>query len=386
MPDASMPDAQMSDADRLQAVRRRDPAADGAFLYSVVTTGVYCRPSCAARPALACNIAFHETAAAAERAGFRPCRRCRPDLPPRPERDAALVAAACRMIEAAETPPALEQLARAAACSPSHFHRLFRRATGVTPLAYAAAHRQARLQAGLAAGAPVTRAIYEAGYNSAGRFYADADAALGMTAGHYRRGGAGEDIRHTVRPCSLGQVLVAASTRGVCAILLGDDPARLQADLAARFPRAALVPDDAELAAWVDQVVAAVDEPHAPPGGPAPALLPLDIRGTAFQRRVWSALRAIPSGQTRSYTQLAAAVAAPRAVRAVAAACAANPLAVLVPCHRVVGAKGALTGYRWGLARKQALLDRESRSLDPRDRPADLERCCSGPIIPRSEP
>ncbi len=341
------------DTARLAAVRRRDPAADGCFVYSVLTTGVYCRPGCAARPALACNLAFHADAAAAERAGFRPCLRCRPDLPPRAERDAALVAAACRRIEDADTPPALAELAAAAGCSTFHFHRLFRRVTGVTPRAYAAARRQDRMQAELAGGAGVTAAIYGAGFNSAGRFYAAADAMLGMTAGRFRAGGAGETIRYATGQSSLGTTLVAATARGVCAILLGDDEATLVADLRSRFGQAALVPAEPDFAATVAAVVAHVEQPGRSLD------LPLDIRGTAFQRRVWEALRAIPAGTTRSYSELAAQLGQPNGARAVAGACAANRLAVAVPCHRVVGMGGSLNGYRWGLERKHRLLDRE---------------------------
>ena len=341
------------DGARLDAVRRRDPAADGTFLYSVATTGVYCRPSCAARPALRRNIAFHPDRAAAERAGFRPCKRCRPDLPPRAEREAALVAAACRAIEGAEEEPSLTALAAGAGVSPHHFHRMFHRVAGVTPKAYAAAHRQGRVQAELAAGAGITEAIYDAGFNSSGRFYEAADGMLGMTASRYRAGGAGEAIRYAFGHSSLGAVLVAATARGVCAILLGDDEAALEADLRARFPKAALTAAEPEFAAWVADVTALVEQP----GGAF--ALPLDIRGTAFQRRVWEVLRAIPAGGTLSYAAVAARLGAPAAVRAVAGACAANALAVAVPCHRVVSSTGALSGYRWGVERKRALLQRE---------------------------
>lgn len=341
------------DEARLAAVRRRDAAADGAFLYSVATTGVYCHPSCAARPALRRNIAFHADRHAAERAGFRPCLRCRPDLPPRAEREAALVAAACRAVEAAEDTPSLAALATEAGISPHHFHRMFRRVAGVTPKAYHAAHRQARVQAGLAAGVGVTEAMYGAGFNSSGRFYAAADAMLGMTASRYRAGGPGETIRHAVGRCSLGHVLVATTGRGVCAILLGDDVAALQAELRARFPKAALQ-DAGPDAGWLAEVVAFVDHP-----GSGALALPLDIRGTVFQRRVWEVLRAIPPGETLSYAAVAARLGQPAAVRAVAGACAANALAVAVPCHRVVASTGALAGYRWGMERKRALLARE---------------------------
>ena len=342
-----------SDDTKLAALRRRDPAADGAFVYSVVTTGVYCRPSCAARPALRENIGFHVDCPAAERAGYRPCRRCRPNEPPRAEREAALVAEACRTIDTAEETPQLATLAAAANISPHHFHRMFRRIAGITPKAYGDARRQARVQTGLANGAGVTEAIYDAGFNSSGRFYAASDAMLGMTASSYRAGGAGESIRHAIGHSTLGLVLVALSARGVCAILLGDDPPALEADLHARFPQATLHDGGPPLAGLVAQTVALVDNPRDG------AALPLDIRGTAFQRRVWEALQAIPPGETRTYTQVAAGLGAPKAVRAVAGACAANRLAVAVPCHRVIASTGALAGYRWGVQRKRALLAKE---------------------------
>ena len=348
------PPAFCTEAEQWGALQRRDAAADGHFVYSVRTTGVYCRPSCAARSPRPANVAFHAGRAEAESAGFRPCKRCRPDLPPRAERDGQLVAQACRHIEAAAEPPSLVELAAAAGCSPFHFHRLFRRVAGVTPKAYAAAHRQSRVQTGLAAGAGVTTALYDAGFNSSGRFYGTADAMLGMTPTAFRAGGAGETIRHAAGPCSLGYVLVAVSGRGICAILLGSGAAPLQADLADRFPRASLQPD-AALASLLAEVVRAVEAP-----GVAPALsLPLDIRGTAFQRRVWQALQAIPPGRTASYTAVAAAIGAPGASRAVAGACAANRLAVVVPCHRVVATDGRLAGYRWGVDRKRQLLAKE---------------------------
>ena len=343
-----------TEAEQWSALLRRDPAADGHFLYSVRTTGVYCRPSCAARAPRPGNVAFHASRAEAESAGFRPCKRCRPHLPPRAERDAQVVARACRHIEAAAEPPSLAELAAAAGCSPFHFHRLFRRVAGVTPKAYAAAHRQSRVQLGLAAGTGVTAALYDAGFSSSGRFYGAADAMLGMTPTAFRAGGAGETIRHAAGPCSLGYVLVAVSGRGICAILLGGEAAPLEADLAARFPRASLQPDPA-LASLLAEVVHAVEAP-----GTAPALsLPLDIRGTAFQRRVWQALQAIPPGRTASYAAVAVTIGAPRASRAVAAACAANRIAVVVPCHRVVASDGSLAGYRWGVDRKRRLLAKE---------------------------
>ncbi len=342
-----------TDAERWTALRARDAAADDVFFYSVATTGVYCRPSCAARPARPENVAFHATRQEAERAGFRPCRRCRPDLPPRAAREAELVARACRMIETADEVPTLDVLAAAAGLSPFHFHRLFRRIAGVTPKAYAAAQRQARVQQGLATAASVTATIYESGFNSSGRFYEQAPDMLGMTPSAWRAGGAGERIVFADGHSTLGCVLVAATARGICAILLGDTPEALQDDLHARFPRASLQAGDASFRALVAQVVAYVDQPGNGLG------LPLDIRGTAFQRKVWEVLQAIPAGETLSYAEVAVRIGRPAAVRAVAGACAANRLAVAVPCHRVVSRDGALAGYRWGVGRKRALLEKE---------------------------
>jgi AraC family transcriptional regulator of adaptative response/methylated-DNA-[protein]-cysteine methyltransferase len=341
------------DADRLAAVRRRDPAADGAFVYSVRTTGVYCRPSCAARPARVENIAFHDTPTAARAAGFRPCLRCRPDEPAREVREAAVVATACRLIEEAETAPDLARLASGVGLSPHHFHRLFKKVTGVTPKAYGDAHRARRVRDGLAAGASVTEALYDAGFNSSGRFYAAADGLLGMKPSDYREGGVDATIRYAVGDSSLGAVLVAATVTGVCAILLGDVAQDLVADLHVRFPKAALIAADLTFDATVAAVVRSVERPDLGVN------LPLDIRGTAFQQRVWQALRAIPAGETRSYGQVAATLGQPGAHRAVARACAGNALAVAIPCHRVVRGDGDLSGYRWGVARKRTLLARE---------------------------
>ncbi len=341
-----------TDDAKWNAVRTRDTTADGVFLYAVATTGVYCRPSCAARPARRENVAFYPTRPAAERQGFRACKRCRPDLPPRAEREAALVATACRTIEAAAEAPSLDRLAVAAGVSPYHFHRLFRRVAGVTPKAYADAHRAARVRDGLRAGATVTTAFYDAGFNSSGRFYAAADGVLGMTPSAFRAGGVGERIAYATADCTLGTVLVAVSERGVCAILIDDDAAALRADLARRFSRACLTADDG-LAETVAAAVSTVDGTAAD--------LPLDIRGTAFQRRVWEVLRTIPAGETLSYAAVAERIGSPKAVRAVAGACAANTLAVAVPCHRVVSSGGALGGYRWGVERKQTLLAREQK-------------------------
>jgi AraC family transcriptional regulator of adaptative response/methylated-DNA-[protein]-cysteine methyltransferase len=341
-----------TDAARWDALTVRDPAADGVFLYSVATTGVYCHPSCAARPARRENVAFHASREEAERQGFRPCKRCRPDLAPRAEREAALVAQACRRIEESEEALSLDALADGAGVSPFHFHRLFRRIVGVTPKAYAAARRSARIQAGLAQAGSVTASIYEAGFNSSGRFYEAASGILGMTPRAWRAGGAGETIGFATGESSLGCVLVAMTERGICAILLGDTPEELEADLAARFPKAQVAADPA-FGEMLRDVIAYVDAPGNGIG------LPLDIRGTAFQRKVWEVLQSIPAGETRSYAEVAAMIGQPKAVRAVATACASNRLAVVVPCHRVVAGNGGLAGYRWGIQRKKALLARE---------------------------
>jgi len=343
-----------SDADRWRAVTERDARADGAFWYSVRTTGVYCRPSCGARPAKRANVAFHATREAAERAGFRPCKRCRPELPSLADRRAHAMAAACRTIEGAEEPPDLATLARAAGMSRHHFHRVFKSVTGLTPKAYATAQRARRVREGLAGAGSVTSAIYDAGFNSQGRFYAQSDAMLGMTPTDFRAGGDGATIRFALGQCSLGAILVAATDKGVCAIALGDDPATLLRDLQDRFPKAHLVGADRDFEALVARVVGFVE-------APARGLdLPLDLRGTAFQQRVWQALRKIPAGTTTTYTAVARRIGAPRSVRAVARAIAANPVAVAIPCHRVVRTDGSLSGYRWGVARKRELIAREA--------------------------
>ncbi len=334
----------------------RDTLADGQFFYSVKTTGVYCRPSCGARPARPENVAFHASQAAAEQAGFRPCKRCKPDQAPLAARHAALVAELCRLIESSDEAPSLESLASHAGLSVFHTHRIFKAATGVTPKAYAKAQRASRVKAELGKGGSVTAAIYGAGYTGSGRFYAESNQLLGMTPTQFRQGGGDLKIRFAIGQCSLGSILVAATERGVCAILLGDDPEELAHDLERRFPRAQLVGGDAAFEQLVAQVVGVVERPGLG------LELPLDVRGTAFQERVWQALRAIPVGKTVSYTELASAIGAPKAVRAVARACAANALAVVIPCHRVVRTDGSLSGYRWGVERKRELINREARS------------------------
>ena len=343
-----------TDAARWEAVQRRDPAADGAFFYSVRTTGVYCRPSCASRRARRENVTFHASPAAAEKAGFRPCKRCRPNGPGLAERQAAAVAKACRLIEQAEEMPSLAALAKAAGMSRFHFHRTFRAVTGVTPKAYADAHRAQRVRDALASSGSVTEAIYGAGFNSSGRFYAASADMLGMTPRDFRAGGAGAAIRFAVGKCSLGNILVAATDKGVCAISFGDDPDALVRDLQDRFPKARLIGGDAAFEKLVAKVVGFVEAP-----GKEDFDLPLDVRGTAFQQQVWKALRKIPAGTTATYTDIARRIGRPKAVRAVAAACAGNPVAVAIPCHRVVRLDGDVSGYRWGVARKRALLAKE---------------------------
>jgi AraC family transcriptional regulator, regulatory protein of adaptative response / methylated-DNA-[protein]-cysteine methyltransferase len=339
---------------RWAALLRRDPTAEGQFVYSVATTGIYCRPTCPSRRPRPENVAFYATTAEAEKAGFRPCQRCKPTEAPASERHAALIADACRRIERAETAPSLDALAAKAGLSSSHFHRLFKSITGLTPKAYAAAHRAERVRMELAdRKSSVTEAIYGAGFNASSRFYEKAKDVLGMTPSAYRDGGADADIMFAIGQCSLGAILVARSTKGVCAILIGDDPEKLIHDLQDRFPKANLIGGDKDFEALVAKVVGFVE---------APAIgldLPLDVRGTAFQQRVWEALRKIPAGDTASYADVAKQIGAPKAVRAVAQACASNMIAVAIPCHRVVRNDGALSGYRWGVERKRALLAKE---------------------------
>jgi AraC family transcriptional regulator of adaptative response/methylated-DNA-[protein]-cysteine methyltransferase len=339
---------------RWEAVRRRDRSADGAFCYAVRTTGIYCRPSCAARLPRRDNVEFHADAAAAEKAGFRPCKRCQPNAQGPLARQAAVVARACRQIEQAEELPRLDELARAAGMSAFHFHRVFKAATGVTPKAYADAHRGRRVRAELKAAGTVTEAIYGAGFNSNARFYESSARLLGMTPSEFRAGGNGATIRFAVGECSLGAILVAATEKGVCAIQFGDDPDALLRNLQDAFPKAQLVGGDKGFEQLVAKVVGFVEAPQRGLD------LPLHVRGTAFQQKVWRALRKIKPGKTASYTEIAKKIGESNAVRAVAQACGANPLAVAIPCHRVVRRDGALSGYRWGVERKRALLAKEA--------------------------
>jgi AraC family transcriptional regulator of adaptative response/methylated-DNA-[protein]-cysteine methyltransferase len=346
--------ARAADDPRWARVVARDRSADGQFWYSVATTGVYCRPSCPSRTANPKNVQLHHSLEAAKATGFRPCKRCNPDGPSIDGANAAMVARACRLIEQSEEEPSLTALAEGVDRSPSYFHRLFKATTGLTPKAYAAAHRAAKVRQGLESGNSVTEAIYDAGFNSSGRFYEKSTDMLGMTPTQYRSGGANEDIRFAVGQSSLGAILVASSKKGVASILLGNDPDALVRNLQDRFPRANLIGADEKYEALVARVVGFVEAPELGLD------LPLDVRGTAFQQRVWQALQEIPVGQTVSYAEVARRIGSPKAVRAVAGACAANNLAVAIPCHRVVRNDGSLSGYAWGVERKRVLLDREA--------------------------
>lgn len=341
---------------RWAPVVARDTSADGKFYYAVRTTGVYCRPSCAARPARPENVVFYATREGAEKAGFRACKRCQPDKPPRAEQYATKVTQACRIIEESETTPTLEKLAMQVGMSTYHFHRTFKQVAGLTPRQYAAAQREKKVRDELGRGSTVTDAIFDAGYNSSSRFYEKSNQVLGMTPSSYRAGGTDSEIRFAVGECSLGSILVAQSSRGICAILLGDDPDKLVHDLQDGFSHACLIGCDADFEELVAKVVGFIEAPGIGLD------LPLDVRGTAFQQRVWQALREIPVGQTASYTDIARRIGAPKSVRAVAQACATNKLAVAIPCHRVVRNDGVLAGYRWGVERKRSLLEKEAEA------------------------
>ncbi len=339
---------------RWARVLARDKTADGAFFYSVATTGIYCRPSCPSRTANPKNVGLHDTLADARAAGFRPCKRCNPDGLSLASQNAATVASACRLIEQNEEMPSLSELADAVGLSPGYFHRMFKSVVGLTPKAYAAGYRAGRVREALGRDSSVTEAIYASGFGSSGRFYEKSTGLLGMTPMKYKAGGADEALRFAVGQSSLGAILVASSGKGVASILIGDDPNALAEELQDRFPKARLIGGDDEYETLVARVVGLVE---------APGLgleLPLDIRGTAFQQRVWQALRDIPAGRTVSYSELAERIGSPGSVRAVAGACAANNIAIVIPCHRVVRNSGALSGYAWGVERKRALLAREA--------------------------
>ncbi|MNF47372.1 Bifunctional transcriptional activator/DNA repair enzyme Ada [compost metagenome] len=338
---------------RWQAVLARDPTADTAFVYGVKTTGVYCRASSPSRLPKRENVEFFDTAAQAESAGYRPSKRAAADRTRVAGQHAALVTRACQIIEQADEAPDLSRLAAQVGMSPYHFHRVFKASTGLTPKAYASSHRARRMREQLACAGSVTDALYEAGFNSNSRFYETSAGVLGMKPCDYRAGGANNAIRFAVGECSLGAILVAQSERGICAILLGEDPDALVRDLQDKFPRAHFIGGDQDFEQLVAKVVGFIE---------APAIgldLPLDVRGTAFQERVWQALRSIPVGTTASYSDIARMIGAPKSFRAVAQACGANRIAVAIPCHRVVRSDGDLSGYRWGVERKRRLLERE---------------------------
>ena len=344
-------DRPLTDDDRYDAMLRRDAALRDAFVVGVLTTGIYCRPGCPARAPKRENVRFFASTEEARASGLRACLRCKPDEA-RPGSDAVM--RACRLIEEAETAPSLDALAEAVGLSSFHFHRLFKDRTGVTPAAYAAQVRDRRAKAALSGGASVTEAVYDAGFGAPSRFYDAAHARFGMKPSAWKKAGEGETIRVTVAPCSLGQVLVAATDKGVSSIELGDEAAFMLDRFRRQFARAEVTTGDADLNALVRRVVALIDDPKDPGLD-----LPLDVRGTAFQQKVWQALRTIPAGETWTYGDLARAIGKPGAARAVGAACGANPVCVVVPCHRVVGSDGSLTGYAWGTERKKELLRRE---------------------------
>lgn len=349
------PSCWTTDNARWQAVVERNKAADGHFVYGVRTTGVYCQPSGAIRLPKRENIEFFDTPEAAEQQGYRPSKRRRRGQPTLEGIYVAKIAAACRYIEQHDEDVPLAEIAEHVGVSIYHFHRLFKTTTGLTPKAYASAHRNQRLRASLNESERVTDAIFDAGFNSNSRFYETASAMLGMTPKIWKAGGKGTQIYFALAICSMGDILVAQSEKGICAILLGDDASILLEDLQDKFPQAELIGGDTQFEKVISQVVGFIEAPEIGLN------LPLDIRGTAFQQRVWQALRDIPIGTTVSYTDIAQRIGSPKAVRAVAGACAANMLAVAIPCHRVVRNDGALSGYRWGIERKRALLNKESK-------------------------
>ena len=341
---------------RWHSVVDRDSKADGKFFYSVKTTGVYCRPSCGARLARPENVQYHLTCEDAEKAGFRACKRCKPDQMGLAAENSLKIEKVCRLIERSELVLTLKHLAKQAEMSPFHFHRTFKSITGLTPTAYPKAHRNQRVRASLERSTTVTDAIYDAGFNSSGRFYETTNQVLGMTPTKFREGGSDTDIFFAIGKASLGSILVAQSNKGVCSILIGEDPEALIRDLQDQFPKANLIGDEAGYQELVAKVVGLIEQPGTSLD------LPLDIRGTAFQQRVWNALQQIPPGTTATYTEIAKKIGMPKAVRAVAQACGANALAVAIPCHRVIKNDGSLSGYRWGVDRKRALLEREARA------------------------
>jgi AraC family transcriptional regulator of adaptative response/methylated-DNA-[protein]-cysteine methyltransferase len=346
--------AYLTDPERWQALVDRDPGAGGAFVYGVTTTGVYCRPTCASRRPNRDNVQFFGRWEEAERAGFRPCKRCAPGSARAQDPHREAVLRACQIMDEAETPPLLDDLAQEIGYSPSYFSRLFKRIVGVTPKQYAMEKRLGRVRDSLQAGTTVTEAVYAAGFGSGSRFYEDAAASLGMKPSTYQKGGRGMRIRFAITQCFLGWVLIAATEQGICALEFADEPGVLDERLRARFSEAEFVESDPAFREWSAQILAHLESPRDDLD------LPLDVWGTAFQRRVWTALREIPPGSTASYGEVAARLGNPKAARAVARACATNPVSVAIPCHRVIRSDGGLGGYRWGLERKRKLLEREA--------------------------
>ncbi len=344
-------EASHRETQRWSTIVRRARDIDDDFVYGVRTTGIYCRPNCSSRKPRRENIEFFDTAADAEKAGFRPCKRCHP----REDIDQRLlvVQAACRRIENSDRSPGLRELADDVGMSQSHFHRLFRSLSGVTPKEYSEAVKANRVREGLLKGEPVTSVMYRAGFSSSSRFYERSRRILGMLPASYKTGATGECICFALAQTTLGWVLVAATNQGVCSIGLGDQPSALRNELKARFPHAEIRQGDPVFRTWVGEVAARID------ASKSDSDLPLDIRGTVFQRQVWSALQEIPPGETRTYAEIAGALGRPESTRAVANACAKNPIAVFVPCHRAIRGDGGLAGYRWGLERKRELLERE---------------------------
>jgi AraC family transcriptional regulator of adaptative response/methylated-DNA-[protein]-cysteine methyltransferase len=338
------------------AVTGRDRAMDGVFFYAVRTTGVYCRPSCPSRRPKPENVVFFRNRNGAERAGFRPCKRCKPERDIQIDANAQIVEKVCRYIDTHPDQPAtLEALSSAIGLSPFHLHRTFKALTGITPRAYADSRRLESLKAGLREGHSVTRSLYDAGYGSSSRLYERASAQLGMTPSRYRKQGSGVTIRYSIAETPVGRLLLAGTPRGICSIQFGDSDTTLEGALRKEYPQAEIVRNDKQLTGWVRAVRNRIR-------GENTASLPLDIRATAFQRLVWEQLREIPSGVTRSYSEIAKRIGKPRAARAVARACATNPVAVAIPCHRVVREDGALGGYRWGIQRKRKLLALEKKT------------------------
>lgn len=346
------------EANYWDAVENRDARMDGIFYYAVLSTGVYCRPSCHSRLPLRENVVFFQQRDIAERAGFRACLRCRPHLVAGPDPQVEIVQKVCRFIEShLDENVTLTVLGKELGLSPFHLQRTFKELIGITPKAYADSCRLKLLKRGLQEGQPVTRAMYDAGYGSSSRLYERADSHLGMTPAAYRKRGAGMQIRYSVAESSVGKLLVAATGRGICSIRFGESEKELKAGLRAEFGAA-------EISEELPGESIAVLLKHLS-GSPLVEKLPLDIRATAFQRRVWEHLQSIPYGQTESYADVAKAIGRPKATRAVARACASNPVAIAIPCHRVIRGDGSLGGYRWGIQRKKALLEREHNQPNP---------------------